>query len=255
MSDTAPRARRLLGACTIVCLTLGVLIGVAPAADADNRPALKLTSTVTGTSADIVGTVNRGTHQIGSASCTLDGTAVDCGAPSAAGKKAATYDVSLTGLSPGEHTFAITISLTDGGQVTGSTDVEVVTAQTFAEACAAQGGAVVPHLNGEVCTQVTGDPTQVHAACTTEGGTIEGGGIFCVNGTSQLMAASCNSDLPGSTSTIDPDQFQCLTPDPSTAISDQIAAYCSQLGGVFRAAEVIGPGGGGFLEYDCLSPA
>src|SRR6185369_3157662 len=106
-------------------VALTVLVAV-PAA-ANNRPAVTLTPTVTGTSAEVAVEINRGTQQIAVCSYVLDdGLATGCGDAASSGKKAASYDIGLSGLQGGTHTVTVTIVLTDGGGDSGAASFTVV---------------------------------------------------------------------------------------------------------------------------------
>ena len=117
-SQSRRRPRRRFGLMLAVGL-VGASVGIASAAP--SRPSISVTPTVTGTSASVVVAVNRVPKAIASCTYTLDAGAVNsCGTASAVGKKGAAYTISLTGLSAGEHTIAVSVGLTDGGRGTAS---------------------------------------------------------------------------------------------------------------------------------------
>jgi hypothetical protein len=64
-------------------------------------------------------TVNRGTKQVASISCTLDSVATSCGNQLSSGKTSIGY-VELFRLATGSHTFTVTVRFTDHGALTAS---------------------------------------------------------------------------------------------------------------------------------------
>lgn len=64
--------------------------------------------------------VNRAPKAIASTSCTLDAVAVSCGTGVAVGKSSTLFDLMLTSFGSGSHTFAATVTMTDGNTASGS---------------------------------------------------------------------------------------------------------------------------------------
>jgi hypothetical protein len=85
--------------------------------------------------------VNRAEKQVSSpVSCTLDGGPTACGAVTGSAKKLTSYALNLTNLADGEHAFAVTFTLTDGGSATAAALFTIDTGPTLEEACADSGG-------------------------------------------------------------------------------------------------------------------
>jgi hypothetical protein len=135
-------AFRKLGRPMSALTSVALAVALAAPASANNRPAVAVTANVSGTNAQVAVEINRGTHQI--AACTYvldDDSATDCGTPTSAGRKAASYDIGLTGLMGGSHTVAVTIVLTDGGGDSGSASFSVTAgSRTFALAFSNRDG-------------------------------------------------------------------------------------------------------------------
>ncbi|WP_353815999.1 hypothetical protein [Agromyces sp. SYSU T00266] len=83
--------------------------------------------------------LNRGMQAVAEQVCELDGGEIPCDdVADTTTKKASTYSVDLTGLSVGDHVFAVTFHLTDGG--TAAASAEFTIEQTLEEACASLTG-------------------------------------------------------------------------------------------------------------------
>ena len=246
--------RRALGAAAAVCLALGGVIGAASTAHAA-KPIVTATATVTGDDAQVSVAVNRGVNQIRHATCTLDGSAVDCGPPLADGKKAATYVISLTDLSVGNHELAVSVRLTDGGLATGSTTFEsFAPPATPQSVCADTGGLYVTHLTTWQCRwhfdtaeEATSSGGSLVAAISpfcrgwvTIGYQVQAdpaggfaGYASCWRDTTWQMRSTCGAtDSARTTYTWDPDRFSCFTPNFSPDAGNALALLCADLGGV-----------------------
>jgi hypothetical protein len=165
--STSNAARRLLSVGATICLILGAVIGVAAAASANDRPVARATATVAANTAQVHVSANRGTNQIRTATCALDGVKVSCGPAAANGKKAATYAPTFTGLSSGRHHFTITIVLTDGGRFSACTSFKVSASQPLVLAAGPSTNEVlvtvtVPHPLGNLTS----------SSCTLDGAAV-----------------------------------------------------------------------------------
>lgn len=129
------------------------LVGLGPAAHADSRPAVTVsTPQVTGTSATIGLLVNRAPHAIAALVCSLtDGPetrTVDCGSLAAGDtRKTATSLATLGDLGAGDHWFEVTVTLTDGGTATGGATVTVAAVEPVGSQATCEsvpGGTFVP---------------------------------------------------------------------------------------------------------------
>ena len=114
-----------VGLGAVAALTIG-LMGIAGPASAapptsNSAPVATITAVEpVGNTVTVRYTINRAAKQISQPVCTLDTfTTVGCGdqtGPST--KKLTTYSTTLTGLESGDHAFAVTFTLTDGGSAT-----------------------------------------------------------------------------------------------------------------------------------------
>lgn len=239
MSRTSAHVRRLVGAGLAVGLGAAALvIGTASVASANNRPAVTVTGTVSDDTAQVIAAVNRGTQQLRSASCTLDGVAIDCGAPTGNGKKSATFTASLTGLATGEHIVVVTVRLTDGGTASGSTTLEASgppAPPTFDQVCAGAGGSVSQHLMGPICS--AGDVAGLGDACGRAAGEYQAIQAWCIRQEGLAMRQVCSSSVvstPTYTRFLH-DQFDCVTKNEDAIYGQQIHTICDQIGGTFSA--------------------
>ncbi len=115
--------RRMISILAMLALVAGMVALLAPGASAANKPTVNIAVSGTGTtSATITYTVNRQAKAI-SRTCTLDGNPTDCGTQSSSTKSSTTFQRIVT--DPGDHTFSVTVRLTDGGSATGSVDFTV----------------------------------------------------------------------------------------------------------------------------------
>lgn len=132
MDRALVRARPLAA---ILVAVVGVFLAqitvLAAAADAANRPLVTFSEPeVNGSAVTLAFSVNRSAKAIASAVCTLTDsseveTVVSCGtAAPGPGTRDTTYRTILADLA-GEHVFAVTVTLTDGGIVTSTEPVAV----------------------------------------------------------------------------------------------------------------------------------
>jgi hypothetical protein len=184
-----------------VALAAAGQLVLAPVAGASSRPAVQVAQPdVAGASATLAFTVNRAAHAIGDASCSLTDasaavTEVSCGTPVAGPERRSTaYQTTLSDLSPGEHTYAVTITLTDGGTATGSRRFTVeqpapVEFAASAASCQALGGSTfVAHASWWQVWSCDFDATTADAGaaasadlgplCLADGGVGFGGGMI-----------------------------------------------------------------------------
>lgn len=117
--------RRGAVALAVALLATAASLALAAPAGADSRPAVTSAEpVVTGTAVTLAFTVNRAEHAIASADCALTGAdgvaeAVSCGTPGPGPVRRSTgYTATLADVAPGDHAYAVTITLTDGGTAT-----------------------------------------------------------------------------------------------------------------------------------------
>src|SRR5262245_55139695 len=106
-----------------VVLTAAVLVALTGSAAASSTPVVSVSKSVSGTTATITYSINRAPNQIAGRSCSLAGptTSTACGLQTASTKTSTSYQVGLTNLSPGNYTYSVKFTLTDGGKGSGST--------------------------------------------------------------------------------------------------------------------------------------
>lgn len=195
----SPARTRSLAILAAVALAAAQLAW-ASAATADSRPAVALADPdVAGTSATLTFTVNRAAHAIGAAVCTLTDplgavTVVSCGSPEDGPVRRSTdYRTTLTDLGAGDHLYAVTVTLTDGGVATADERFTVeqpapVEFAASAAACDALAGATfVAHSSWwqvwtcdfDAATADTGAAASSSLAplCLADGGVGFGGGL------------------------------------------------------------------------------
>jgi hypothetical protein len=145
----------IVTAVTALVLTVGITV---PAHAAS--PSASATAVVDGTTATVTYTLNRAPHQIRSQVCTLDGQSTLCDtSPEAIGKSSA-FEVLLTALPVGEHNFAVTFHLTDGGTATATTTFTIATSQTLEEICAGFTGTLTIDPAPGIFWSCVADPYQ-----------------------------------------------------------------------------------------------
>jgi len=261
MSTSSPRARQLLAAAATISIAWGGMLGLASAADAarpgtDAKPVATASASVTEDTALIQVSVSRAVKQIHTAVCTLDGTDIGCGTPVAGGsKKSATYSISLTQLTPGDHQFTAAFTLTDGGRASASASFTVVPPPaTPQSACASVGGTYAPQFTGWECHKhfdTSADMFAASAAFTgalnpvCESGRVRGwysapdpaggreGWNICDYPASHsfvrvCVAAGAYTDYIN----IWPQQVSCILPTAVEDLTYKFEPSCTQLGGV-----------------------
>lgn len=196
-SRTADRSLALAAGAILVAATG---IAAAPAASASSAPAVSLEPpSVSGASATLSFTVNRAAHSIARADCSVTDAAevvtqVSCGeARPGPVRRSTVYETTLTGLAAGDHAYAVTITLTDGGTATGTTSFTVepptpVEFATTAATCQAlPGGTFVVHAMWWLVWSCDFDAPTADAGaaasaalgplCLADGGIGSGGGL------------------------------------------------------------------------------
>ena len=259
MKHSSSRGRRALGAAATLCIAVGAILGMATTADAAKpgataTPTVTATATVTEDTARVDVTVARAVKQIRTATCTLDGAGVACGSPSASGKKAATYTISLAELAAGDHQFAIALILTDGRRASASVAFAVVRPpDTPQSACASIGGTYVPRFSGWQCHKHFATGEEMHAAAWEFVGALnpvcesvhvrgwysnlasDGGRDAwntCEYLASQAIVRACYlANADDGYVRLEPDKIWCRVPTLED-LTDKFVPACTQLGGV-----------------------
>jgi predicted outer membrane repeat protein len=163
------RGSRLIPIFATLALVGTLLAVLAPRAGAATKPSVTIsTPTADGTNATIKFTVNRQEKSIASRTCTLDSTIVgtpgQCGTKFSSTKSSVTYQVTLSGLSEGSHTFVVSITLTDGGSASGSTTFTVVLPKCATDI--SPGGSSSNNLQDVINAATTGDTIEIRGTCT-----------------------------------------------------------------------------------------
>ncbi|RNM16402.1 hypothetical protein [Nocardioides pocheonensis] len=200
----SPERRRTLAILAGAVLVAAGQLGLAAGAQADSRPAVDVAEpSVSGTSASVSFTVNRGRQAIADATCTLTDVAdvvtpVPCGAPAAGPVRRSTaYATTLTDLAPGRQVFVVSITLTDGGTATG--------AQAF----------------------TVDEPAPVEFAASDASCRALPGGVFVAH-ESWWQVWSC--------------EFEATTTDAGAAASAELGPLCLADGGIGFGGGLVAPG-------------
>ena len=168
--------RRTAAVLSALALAAGGAVLVAPTASAATAPKVTITSgpTVTGSSISVGFHVNRQTKAVASCTYTIDGGATNtsCGAPTSAPKvKPATYSVTATGLTDGNYTFTVNVTLTDSGTASASSaSFTVVSHKAARDACAGAGGTFA--LGGSSIWSCSGPSAPIDAAAMPPTGSL-----------------------------------------------------------------------------------
>jgi hypothetical protein len=253
--------RRLVGVVAAGALTLATLVGAASSAEAHGRhhppgaaqSAVTVTATVDGSDAAVHVAVHVPRALIRGAACTVDGDAVTCGRPHATGLLRSAYDVSLSGLADGEHTFAIAVRLwlphghhTLRGSTTfttgpppqvvaceavGGTYADTYLGQRFAQSCSKEYGSPQEAIDNLFPLMNVFNP-QCPAQSATDGVVL--GNVataLCSSGLALAMRDYCLAQGAGGTLSIN--GLTCLDRGlPPNALA-RIRSYCTQLDGVY----------------------
>jgi hypothetical protein len=130
----------------VAALTIGMVALGGPASAAP--PGSSSAPTATASAEDPVGDTvtvaydfNRAAKQAGqSVSCSLDGTPIACGSITESTKKLTSYSLDLVDLPDGEHVFAVTFALSDGGTASATAQFTINVIDSVEEACASVNG-------------------------------------------------------------------------------------------------------------------
>jgi hypothetical protein len=118
---------------------------------------------VSGSTATINYSINRGANQVASRSCALAGptTTTACGSQIGSTKTSTSYQAGLTNLTPGSYSYSVRFTLTDGGRGSGSTTFTI-----------SKLNQTISFSSTNPSPVVIGDPTYTPAATASSGLTV-----------------------------------------------------------------------------------
>jgi hypothetical protein len=179
-----------LGAAAITGALLATLSSPARGASA---PTVTISASPSGSTATITYTINRAANQVASRSCSLTdpttstaGTA--CGSQTGSTKTSTTYQVSPTNLTPGNYSFTVKFTLTDGGKATGSKTFTIPKLpQTITIISTNPSPVTVGETYMPTATSDSGLPVAISLDASSSGCSLSGGLVsFTAAGTCQV---------------------------------------------------------------------